>query len=189
MTLTQSLSSGLGGAMLLARGEARGILLIEADPDGTARSFWAIPFSLPSVLYLSTLDWPRHRTPVQVLHALAIHAIVFVVAWLAFAVLSHRLAPRFRRAHLWPRMISAWNWCGVPENLLLVLGCVPGLLGAPHIVDQVSQVATFGWALWIEWFAFRLAFGAGPLLAAWLVMVDQSIGVVVTLAAVMLTAN
>lgn len=176
MSAYQSMSVSLHGALMLARGQARGILLMEIDPLGVARSFWAIPMALPSVLYLATLDWPDGTPPPHVLVELARHGLTFSVAWLAFAVFTHRLAPYLKRAHLWAPMIVAWGWCGVPENMLLVLGTIPGTLGAPHIVDQAAQVVTFGWAVWIEWFAFRLAFGAGPLLAVWLVMVDQSIG-------------
>ena len=165
--------------MMLARGQPRGILLMEIDPKGVARSFWAIALALPSVLYMATLGW-SDVTPHPFL-LLGRHGLMFLVAWLAFAAFTHRMAPRFRRAHLWAPMIVAWNWCSVPENMLLVMGTIPGTLGAPHIVDQVAQVATFGWALWIEWFAIRLAFGAGPVLATWLVLVDQSIGVLVTL--------
>jgi hypothetical protein len=183
MTLLPSLSASLHGALLLGRGKAHGVLLMESDARGVARSFWALFFALPSVVYLATTDWPPNTVPPHAVLLLVRHAAVFVVAWLGFAVFSHRVAARMGRAPLWPRMIVAWNWCGVPENMLLVVGVLPGAMGAPHIVDQVAQVATFGWALWIEWFAIRLAFSAGPLLAAWLVMVDQSIGVLVTLAA------
>lgn len=177
MSAYQSMSVSLHGALMIARGQARGVLLMDIEPRGIARSFWAIPMSLPSVLYLATLDWPNGAPPPHVLAELARQGMTFVVAWLAFAAFTHRMAPRLNRAHLWAPMIVAWSWCNVPENMLLVLGTIPGTFGAPHIVDQVAQVATFGWALWIEWFAFRLAFGAGPLLAVWLVMVDQSIGI------------
>lgn len=166
---------------MLARGQARGILLMEIDPRGVARSFWAIPMALPSVLYMATLGWPIGKPPPHPFLLLGRHGLVFLVAWLAYAAFTHRIAPRFRRAHLWAPMIVAWNWCSVPENMLLVVGTIPGTLGAPHIVDQVAQVAAFGWALWIEWFAIRLAFGARPLLATFLVLVDQSIGILVTL--------
>jgi hypothetical protein len=175
--LYQSLSIGLHGALMLARGQHRGLLFMEAGARGVARSFWALPMCLPSVLYMVTLDWRNGALPPHALLILLRQAMVFGAAWLAFAVFSHRIAPRVRRGHLWPSMIVAWNWCQVPENMLLVLGTVPGTLGAPHLVDQVAQVATFGWALWIEWFAIRLAFSAGPLLATWLVMLDQTFGI------------
>ena len=189
MRLFHAISASLHGAVLLGRGQARGVLLMSADARGVARSFWAILFCLPMVLYIATVDWPDGALPAHAVLLLVRHAMVFVVAWLGFAAFSHRMAPRVGRAHLWPRMIVAWNWCGVPENLLVFLGVLPGAMGAPHIVDQAAQVVTFGWALWIEWFAIRLAFGAGPLLAAWLVMVDQSIGVVVTLVDIALSGQ
>jgi hypothetical protein len=179
MTLYQSLSVSLHGALMLARGQVRGILLMQFDATGVARSFWAIPMALPSVLYLATVDWTVGAPPPHALLILARHGLTFLVAWLAFAAFTHRIAPRLKRAHLWPPMIVAWNWCSVPENMLLVVGTLPGTFGAPHIVDQAAQVATFAWAMGIEWFAFRLAFGAGPLLAIWLVLVDQSIGLLV----------
>ena len=178
MTLYRSLSLSLHGALMLARGQVRGVLLMEFDARGVARSFWAIPMALPSVLYLATLDWTAGAPP----HAIAILArqgMILLVSWLGFAAFTHRVAPRLNRAQLWPPMIVAWNWCSVPENMLLVLGTLPGTFGAPHIVDQAAQVATFTWAMGIEWFVFRLAFGAGPLLAIWLVLVDQSIGLLV----------
>ena len=179
MSAYQSMSVSLHGALMLARGQARGMLLMDIDTKGIARSFWAIPMSLPSVLYLATLDWPNGVPPPHVVADLARQGLSFVVAWLAFAAATHAIAPRLKRSHLWVPMIVAWSWCNVPENMLMVLGTIPGTLGAPHILDQVAQVATFGWALWIEWFAFRLAFGAGPVLATWLLLMDQSIGMAV----------
>lgn len=182
MSLFRSLVSSVHGALLLARGQPRGIMTMEIGARGVARSFWAIPLSLPPVLYLATLDWPDGAPPPHFGIELLRHGAVFVVAWLAYAAFTHRIAGRLDRPVLWAPMIVAWNWCGVPENMLLVLGTFPGSLGAPHLVDQVAQLATFGWAVWIEWFAIRLAFGASPLLAVWLVLVDQSLGILFTLA-------
>ncbi len=176
-----SVASSLRGAALITLGQARGALLIDMSPAGTARSFWAIAFCVPIVVGLRLVDWVGGTVPPAPIAAILRHVVVFVVAWLLFAELTHRVAPRFGRATLWPFMITVWNWCGVTENGLLLLGCVPGLLGAPPIVDQAAQVFTFGWALWVEWYGFRLAFGAGPMLAAWLVMVDQTIGMVVSM--------
>ena len=45
------------------------------------------------------------------------------------------------------------------ENLLLVVGGIPGLLGAPPIIDEAAQIVAIGWALWIEWFATKQALG------------------------------
>jgi hypothetical protein len=37
---------------------------------------------------------------------------------------------------------------------------------------------TFGWALWLEWYAIRLALQVGALTAVLLLAVDFSIGVI-----------
>jgi hypothetical protein len=54
---------------------------------------------------------------------------------------------------------------------------IPGLLGAPALLDQVAQLFAIGWALWLEWFAFRLTLGIGLVAAAGLVALDVAIGV------------
>jgi hypothetical protein len=170
--------SSLQGALLLARGKASGASLVESDAQGAVRSFWALPVCLPTIVCLRLMDWAGPGLPPDAAHALARDLMVFIVSWLLYAVVTHQLAPRFGRAHRWPHFIAAWNWCNVIENLLLVFGGIPGLLGAPHVVDQVSQLVTMGWALWLEWYAIKLTFSSGPLLAAFLVLLDQAIGLV-----------
>ena len=52
-----------------------------------------------------------------------------------------------------------WNWCNVVQYLLLVLAGLPLLLGAPDWIDQTAGLVALGWALWLEWFAARVAAG------------------------------
>ena len=83
----------------------------------------------------------------------------YVVGWLVFAM----RVTGWRRCSVgrtWGRFIAAWNWCNVIEGMLLVVvGGIPGLLGAPPIVGEACRTVAIGWALWIEWYATRLAFG------------------------------
>ena len=92
-------------------------------------------------------------------------------------MLSHRLVGAMGLAERWPRFIALWNWCNVVQYLLLVVFSIPGLLGAPALLDQVAQLFALGWALWLEWFAFRLTLGIGIVPAAGLVALDVAIGV------------
>jgi hypothetical protein len=181
--------AGLQGALLLARGRADGATLVESDQRGAARSFWALPVCLPTVVCLRLMDWAGSGLPRDAAHDLGSNLLVFIAGWLLFAVLTHGLAPRFGRATRWPHFIAAWNWCNVVENLLLVFGGIPGLLGAPHYIDEASQLVTMGWALWLEWYAARLTFGVGPLLATLLVILDQAIGLTLAGLAVSLTGG
>jgi hypothetical protein len=92
-------------------------------------------------------------------------------------VLSHRLVGAMGLAERWPRCIALWNWCNVIQYMLLVVFSIPGLLGAPALLDQVAQLVGLGWALWLEWFAFRLTLGIAALPAVGLVALDVAIGV------------
>jgi threonine/homoserine/homoserine lactone efflux protein len=45
------------------------------------------------------------------------------------------------------------------QYLLLVVFSIPGLLGASALLQEAAQLVGLGWALWLEWFAFRLTLG------------------------------
>jgi hypothetical protein len=176
MSVSSAVTSGLHGAWLLARGRSDGLRYVEADMAGAARSFWALPVCLPAIVCLRLMSWLQDGVPPHAGHEFGLYLLAAVLGWLGFALLSFYMAPAFGAAERWPRYIAAWNWCNVVENLLIVVGSVPGLLGAPPLVDEVCQVFALGWALWIEWFATRAALGVGGLVAAWLVSIDLVLG-------------
>jgi hypothetical protein len=66
------------------------------------------------------------------------------------------------------------------QYLLLVLAAMPGLLGAPAMVQETISLIVVGWALWLEWFAIRLALEVSTLAALGLVALDLSIGLALT---------
>lgn len=178
------IANGLAAACQLARGRAEGLRQLEPDMASAARSFWAIPLALPPMIALRFADWANSGgMPANAGRLLLTDAMVYLVSWLAFAVFSARVAERVGRGARWPWFISIWNWCNVVGNTMLLAGMVPRLLGAPSVLDQVAEVVVVGWALWLEWYATRLALGIGPLLGAWFVVLDQMIVLAFTLAA------
>jgi hypothetical protein len=162
---------------MLARGRAEGLRHVEADMAGAARSFWAMAICLPAFICLRLLAWTETSAPPHAAHVLALDLLSYLIGWCGFAVLSHRLVAAMGLAARWPRCIALWNWCNVIQYMMLVVFSIPGLLGAPKLLDEVAQLVGVGWALWLEWFAFRLALGIGTLRAIGLVAVDVSIGV------------
>lgn len=176
MSLAGAVTSGLHAALLFARGRSEGLRYVEADMAGATRSFWAIAICLPAIVCLQLMTWMQYGVPSGAGHAMGLDIMGYVVGWLAFALLSFHLAPQFGGGPRWPRFIAAWNWCNVIENLLLVVGGIPGLLGAPPIVDEAAQIVAIGWALWIEWFATKQALGTGNMVAVLFVVLDQVIG-------------
>ncbi len=176
MSIAGAVTSGLHAALLFARGRSDGLRYVEADMAGAKRSFWAIVLCLPAIVCLQLMTWVQYGLPPQAGHAIGLDVMGYVVGWLGFTLLSFHLAPMFGCEARWPRFIAAWNWCNVIENLLLVVGGIPGLLGAPPIVDEGAQIIAIGWALWIEWFATRQALGTSGVVAVGMVVLDQVIG-------------
>jgi hypothetical protein len=184
MSSVSTVTSGLYAALRLARGRADGVMLVPGDRKTIVRSFWAIALCVPSVICRLLMSWANTGIPADAPHLVGREVIVFVVGWLVFVEVSHRLAPRIGRAERWGRFIAVWNWCNVIEGVLVIVGGIPGTLGAPAIVDQACELVAIGWALWLEWYATRLTLGVGPLAAASLVLLDQSIGIMLASLAV-----
>lgn len=184
MSAVPTVTLGLYTALRLARGQADGVVLVPDDRKTIVHSFWSIALCLPSVIIRLLMSWADTGIPADAAHLGGREVIVFVVGWLVFVEVTHRLAPVIGRAERWGRFIVIWNWCNVVEGVLVIVGGIPGLLGAPAIVDQACELIAIGWALWLEWYATRLALGVGPLRAASLVLLDQWIGIMLASLAV-----
>jgi hypothetical protein len=186
MKLVAPISTGLHAAVLFARGNSDALHYVETDMSGAARSFWAVPIGLPAIVALRLMTWMESGLPAHAGHEISLDLMGYVVGWLAFAWLSFHLVPMLGGAPRWPRFIAAWNWCNVIENVLLVMGGIPGLLGAPPMLDEAAQIFAVGWALWVEWFAIRESLGTNGMAAAMLVVLDQLIGLLLAAASMAL---
>ena len=187
MNSVSTVTLGLSAALRLARGRADGVVLLPDDRTTITRSFWSIALCLPSVICRLLMSWADTGIPANAAHLAAREVIVFVLGWLVFVEVTHRLAPMIGRAERWGRFIAVWNWCNVVEGVLVIVGGIPGMLGAPAIVDQAFELTTIGWALWLEWYATRLALGVGPMAAVGLVLLDQSIGIILASVAMLIS--
>jgi len=182
--------SGLQAVVLLAQGRVEGIAQLRSDPSEAARSFIAMAIAVPPIIALRLMNWTAEAgVPDDAVRIIALDLLVYGVSWLAFVIISARLADRLGRTALWPRFLVTYNWCNVLANFMVLAGSVPGALGAPHVVDQLSQVFVTGWALWLAWYAIRLTLATGPLLALYLLLVDQMIGIVFTIFSISLSGR
>jgi hypothetical protein len=177
------MGNGLQGALLLARGRAEGMELVAAPAEpamaAAARSFWAAALCLPAFICLQLIDLAQEpRVPPHAAHGLALQLFGYVIDWAGFALISRFVARAIGRLDAWPRFIAAWNWCNVVQYLLLVAASLPPLLGLPSLLGQTAWLVATGWALWIEWYATRLALGVGRVQAAGLVVLDEAFGFV-----------
>jgi hypothetical protein len=173
----RSIASGMHAALLLARGRTDGLRYADSDMAGAARSFWAIGVALPAFICLRLLDGGAGPVPA---HDFALDLLNYVIGWVGFALLSRPVVEAMGCMPRWSRFIVVWNWCNVVQYLLLVLAAVPGMLGAPSMLQETVSLFAIGWALWLEWFAIRLALEVSILAALGLVGLDLSIGLALT---------
>lgn len=167
----------MAGALLLARGRASGLALIEGTAGGAWRSFFAAFLCLPAFLALRFFAWAEGGMPEDSLvRPLVAELIGYATAWAAFALASLPLAEAWGRGAQWPRFLAAWNWTNVVQYLVLLALALPGALGLPAVVGQVTMLAGLGYAVWIEWFVARTALGLDGSKAAMLVVLDLAIG-------------
>jgi hypothetical protein len=174
--------NGLQGALLLARGRPEGLGWVEDDLAGAARSFLAAPLCLPAFLCLRLIDWSSGGMPARPTHALALDLLSYIIGWAGFAVLSRTMAVALGRETRWPRFIAAWNWCNAVQYLLLTAAALPVLLGASAWFAQAAELIALGWALWIEWFAAKVALDVPGLQAGGMVALDLGLGLLLAAA-------
>ena len=190
MALSGAVANGLSGAFLLARGRAEGLARVQRELSppavaerGVARSFWAGAIAAPILVAMRLIDWSAHGVPARPGHALALDLLVFVVGWTGYAVLSRTVVTTMGRGQRWPTYIAVWNWCSVVQYVLLLFGSTPLLFHAPEPVSQAAGLVVLGWALWLEWFATRLALDISALAAAVMVLLDLWLGLLLSMAA------
>ena len=171
------ITAGLAGALLLARGRAEGLSLVESSPAGAWRSFAAALICLPAFLALRFFAWATLGMPPGGLgRGLAAEIIGYTLAWVAFALASLPLAQAWGRGAEWPRFIAAWNWTNVVQYLVLLVLTVPGALGLPPGLAQVLTLAGLAYAIWLEWFVVRVALGMDGARSAMVVGMDLALG-------------
>ncbi len=169
----------LTGALRLAAGQPDGVERFGSDMRSAARSFWAAAVALPIYAATVVLSWQQDRWPVAVGHAAALEALIYLVSWTGYAVISHALLSRLGLQHRWPRFIAVWNWVNVVQYILLLLAAVPGAAHAPALFSETCLLVAQGWALWLERYAIRLSLEVSGLQAALVMAPDVLLGLVI----------
>ena len=177
MSSTASVFSGLHGALLLARGRREGVGYVSDDMCAAARSFWAAAVCAPLFAAVLGLSWIEGGYPADPPHAAVLEFLCFVIGWAGYAVISRPIVAAVRRERHWPRFIAVWNWCNVVQYAMLLVATLPGAFGAPYWLSETAQLVGQGWALWLEWFAIRLALDVTGVQAGVVMAPDVLLGV------------
>ena len=169
----------LAGTLRLAVGDRGGLACFDRSLDGFWRSFRAAVICYPLYLLLLAMritlaEWERSGG----WHIVTVETIGYVIAWVAFPLLMLNVTRVIGRAHRYFDFMVPYNWCQVPQSVLLVLVGIEsetGILGAQagETIDLVAAFAT----LVYEWYIARIALETTGSAAAFVVLVDLVLGV------------
>jgi hypothetical protein len=169
------------GTLRLARGDRAGLSCFDRSVDGFWRSFRAALIAYPLYIVLLTMrvsvaEWQRSGG----LHIVAVETIGYVIAWVAFPLIMLTVTRWIDRAHRFFDFLVPYNWCQVPQSGLFVLiglEAGSGVLSIPaaQAVEVTGAVAV----LVYEWYIARIALDTTGSAAAFIVLVDVALGVVV----------
>ena len=164
------------GALRLASGRPDGVERFGNDVRSATRSFWAAAVAFPIYAATVVLSWQQDRWPIAVGHSAALETFIYLVSWAGYAVISHALLGALGLQQRWPRFIAVWNWVNVVQYILLLLAAVPGAAHAPAMFSETCLLVAQGWALWLEWYAIRLALEVSGLQAILVMAPDVLLG-------------
>ena len=169
----------VAGTLRLAIGDRGGLACFDRTLDGFWRSFRAAVICYPLYLVLLAMritlaEWERSGG----WHIVTVETIGYVIAWVAFPLLMLNVTRVIGRAHRFFDFMVPYNWCQVPQSVLLVLVGIEsetGILGAQagETIDLVAAFAT----LVYEWYIARIALETTGSAAAFVVLVDLVLGV------------
>jgi hypothetical protein len=170
------------GALRLARGDRGGLSCFDRSLDGFWRSFRAAVITYPLYLVLLTMritvpEWERSGG----LWIVIVETIAYVIAWTAFPLVMMTVTRWLDRAHRFFDFMVPYNWSQVLQSALFVLvgfQAESAVLGAPaaHAIEGAAAIAVMIY----EWFIARVALATTAPAAAFVVLVDLILGVIIS---------
>ncbi len=172
--------AALYGAYRLARFDSGGMSFFEISETGFWRSFFAAVLVAPFFLALLLVRFQMVPIEAPLFRYLAIEAIAYVIAWVAFPLVMANLVRAFERESHFIRLIVAYNWASVWQNCLYLPIVMLASLGAfsDGVANGVSFIALV-YILVYTWFVARTALEIPAIGAAGVVAVDLFLSVVI----------
>lgn len=157
----------LVGILRIARGRADGIWCF----GGTSQAFLSSLAPLLAFPLVGTALALISEGPRRALTGLA----MTLCALLTPAILSYEMARIWKRAEIWARFATAFNWCEWILPLLACLIMVPLSVAISMGLNEAVASAILlgslgGYGLWLHWFLARNALELSRLRAALLVL-------------------
>jgi hypothetical protein len=172
----------IGGALKLARGDARGLGFFDISLDGFWRSFRAALICYPMYLILLALRVTEAQWAASGIgRIVAVETIAFVISWTAFPLLMLPLSRALGRENRFLAFMVAYNWCQIPQTVLFLivgLDVATGIL--PGAAAEVAGLAAAAAVMVYEWYIARVALAIPGVQAVLVVLMDLVLGTVLS---------
>ncbi len=168
------------GAYRLARGDAGGMALFNATPEGFWRSFFAAVLIAPFfAIFLAVAFNPDEITGGPLRYG-SIQLISYIIGWTAFPVIMISLCRHLQREQFFVRFIVAYNWASVLQNALFlpVQFLAVGGLFAPPAAAFLALIVLAAILVYV-WFIAKTALDINPAAAAGIVFFDLVLSVAI----------
>lgn len=172
--------TALYGATRLARLDAGGLRFFDITDQGFWRSFFAAVVVAPLYGVLLLIRYLNFLEPIPLFRFIALEAIAYVIAWVAFPLLMASLARMLERDEFYIRYIVAYNWAAVLQNLLYIPIAILAAAGVLSIaVSNTLGLMALALIVVYAWFITRTALEVAAGMAAGIVGLDFMLNVLI----------
>ncbi|HSR55827.1 MAG TPA: hypothetical protein VLN73_06275 [Alphaproteobacteria bacterium] len=180
MITSGEISVGLYGAWRLAKGDKSGLAFFDATAEGALRSFHAALLALPiAALYLG-LDLSQQPISAPLLKVLVVFLLAFALDWAAYPLVVMQMAPAMNCDDKVLLYIPALNWARVLELIVLMPAAFAGVI-FPEGLAGLIRLVLMGAVMVYHWFVAKSALGVTGAQAAFLVLLNMVLGIVIGL--------
>ena len=172
-SFSDDIVTGIYGAWRLARGDARGLSVLDGSLRGFWRSFLAMALIAPPFALLLVLRFDGGMGATDPLRFASVQAISYVVAWFVFPLIMFYVAAVIERERQYLRYIVAYNWASVLQNAVYLPLAIAAELNILPL-DLVSFLSFVVLTLVFVYILFitRIALAVGGLIASAIVAGD-----------------
>ncbi|MEM0898913.1 MAG: hypothetical protein AAGI92_03065 [Pseudomonadota bacterium] len=172
MTLTEYAMRHTELAVQMLKGRADANDDMDISSDGFWKSFWAIAFSIPAMLFMWSMGARSDQHPIEgasLTQRLTTEAILDVGLWVLVAAIFTLALPKFGLGARTANFIIARNWTTLFFNYVLAVAFLPGLATGPDndligILVLICFVLIVAGYMRITYQSLQVSFGTAALI-------------------------
>ena len=178
MPVPSETARSIAGALRFWRFDRAAVGVFDPSPAAALRSFMAALYGLPFYAAVLALDvWQSQHMPDDLWLYALVQFIAYVTHTAGFPLAVLGLTRFLGHGAQWPLFVTAQNWFGLPQVVVLLLCVVVDRSGILGPIGGFILVAVQFYSLAVEAFVSRVTLGVDAVAAFAIVLLDIVIGV------------